>query len=195
MYKKPADDQVALFIRESNAIEEIHHDIDIVYDAWKKKQSDIPEIDGHIKAFNEMLNWMFSENFTVIEPEHISKLHMTLMQDLLQPYELGFRREWVRVGPRLCPPPLAIKGLLMQWCKKINAMEFPTVKDIWDAHLAYEYIHPFIDGNGRSGRLIWLWLRYKHGHDFDHVVNSTKFHKYYPCFDSFNWDAWIDKNK
>ena len=25
------------------------------------------------------------------------------------------------------------------------------------AHLAYETLHPFTDGNGRSGRAIWLW--------------------------------------
>lgn len=24
-------------------------------------------------------------------------------------------------------------------------------------HCKYEYLHPFIDGNGRSGRAIWLW--------------------------------------
>lgn len=24
-------------------------------------------------------------------------------------------------------------------------------------HIAYEFLHPFTDGNGRSGRAIWLW--------------------------------------
>ncbi len=26
-----------------------------------------------------------------------------------------------------------------------------------DTHLAYENLHPFMDGNGRSGRALWAW--------------------------------------
>ena len=29
----------------------------------------------------------------------------------------------------------------------------------YKVHLAYEDLHPFSDGNGRSGRAIWLWMR------------------------------------
>lgn len=28
----------------------------------------------------------------------------------------------------------------------------------YQAHQAYENLHPFTDGNGRSGRAIWLWM-------------------------------------
>ena len=34
----------------------------------------------------------------------------------------------------------------------------------YEAYVLYELLHPFTDGNGRSGRLVWLWLMVrKHG--------------------------------
>lgn len=28
----------------------------------------------------------------------------------------------------------------------------------YEAHVEYETLHPFTDGNGRSGRAVWLWM-------------------------------------
>jgi len=59
----------------------------------------------------------------------------------------------VRVG-NYYPPPggpeieLRLEELLRTAYPVINS--YPT-------HLAYEQLHPFTDGNGRSGRTLWLW--------------------------------------
>jgi hypothetical protein len=35
--------------------------------------------------------------------------------------------------------------------------------DVFLTHCAYEDLHPFTDGNGRSGRALWLWMMLKRG--------------------------------
>jgi len=44
----------------------------------------------------------------------------------------------------------------------------------YEAHKEYERIHPFTDGNGRTGRLLWLWQMLDRGtnplkHGFLHI--------------------------
>lgn len=35
----------------------------------------------------------------------------------------------------------------------------------YDVHVAYETLHPFMDGNGRSGRVLWAWQMRNEGLD------------------------------
>lgn len=35
----------------------------------------------------------------------------------------------------------------------------------YEVHVAYEELHPFMDGNGRSGRVLWAWQMRDEGQD------------------------------
>lgn len=37
--------------------------------------------------------------------------------------------------------------------------------DPWEVHCSYQTLHPFTDGNGRSGRALWLWMMLNQGAD------------------------------
>jgi Fic family protein len=58
------------------------------------------------------------------------------------------------------PPPEHVSGLLADLRDFCNADELPAVAQAAIAHAQFETIHPFVDGNGRTGRaLIHLVLR------------------------------------
>lgn len=182
-----ADHEAAEFITESNAIEAIDIPFPSVFMGVAKGKHKIPEISGQVNA----MQYMVENHKLDLTPKMIVTLHTKLMKGLLSPWYLGIRKDWVRVGSRLCPAPIAVRPMLEKWCEKVNTLKNPTEEEIWQTHLAYESIHPFIDGNGRSGRLLWLWLRYKHGYSYKCVFNATKFDFYYPQFDPFVWETWI----
>jgi len=61
----------------------------------------------------------------------------------------------VRIGDDR--PPAGGPGIRRQLGVLLDAMNAQAMSP-WEAHLAYVRLHPFTDGNGRSGRALWAWM-------------------------------------
>lgn len=70
------------------------------------------------------------------------------------------------VAVYVCPPPSELKELIQQLIKYINQDSVdPAPIKVALSHFVYEKIHPFIDGNGRLGRVLIHLLMKKYGYN------------------------------
>ena len=118
----------------------------------------------------------------------ILTLHEMLISNIRDDIAGRFRKEneYVRVGSHIAPAPQEVVDRLEKMLVEYNASSHENViKRIARLHLNFEYIHPFIDGNGRIGRVINNYLLIREGF----VPINIKFidrRKYYDAFNEFD---------
>lgn len=115
-------------------------------------------------------------------------LHKMLISNIRDDIAGRFRREgeWVRVGSHIAPDPKEIAERLEKTLAGYYAASHENIIiRIARLHLAFEYTHPFNDGNGRIGRVINNYLLIREGF----VPINIKFidrENYYEAFKEFD---------
>lgn len=118
----------------------------------------------------------------------ILSLHKMLISNIRDDVAGRFRKEgeYVRVGSHIAPAPNEILERLEKMFIEYNSSSHENIiKRIAKLHLTFEYTHPFIDGNGRIGRVINNYLLIREGF----VPINIKFidrSKYYEAFKEFD---------
>lgn len=117
----------------------------------------------------------------------ILELHRILAGDVMDQGEAGkYRMISVRVGVYQPPPADAVSGLmfeLLEWWNTASRELSPVLSSAI-LHDRFEAIHPFADGNGRTGRALALWELYRRGFDTHHIFSVDEYYwedrpKYY----------------
>lgn len=159
---------VETFLRESNAIESVYDD----------------------ESYNTALQaWEFVCSENELHVDIIFEAHRLLMVDKLWPSQIGcFRRANVRVGSQVLMDWSEVPSRMSEWVANVNnSMKFPRGEDdneqmsrYW--HVKFEMIHPFVDGNGRIGRILMNWWRVMVGLPILVIYEKDKL-EYYKWFE------------
>jgi len=119
--------------------------------------------------------------------ELILLLHKMLLSNIEDKIAGRFRNEleWVRVGTHVAPDPKEVTKLLEKMLHAYNAQANQhVVERIALQHLTFEYIHPFVDGNGRIGRVLNNYFLLREGYVPINIKFSNR-SKYYSAFEEF----------
>lgn len=157
--------EVLKMLRESNAIEGVYDKSSLIqaHRAWK-----------------------LAMQYDTMTPSLIKHLHRVMMKNQpLAEHEKGAWRTvpvWIG-GEKKSQPPLVIQQQVAEWCFRTNTVDrnFDPVT----LHIEFEDIHPFVDGNGRMGRLLLNWHLVKRNKAPLLIYTEADKKTYYRLFSSY----------
>ncbi|MCY4127702.1 MAG: Fic family protein [Gammaproteobacteria bacterium] len=175
----------------------------------RNRPDDVAEIVSYVAAMNHGLKRLLEIPVSV---RLIRELHEQLLRgtrgSLLSPGEFRTSQNWIGAAgctlqdARFVPPPPYQVGLEMsEWEKFVHSeSDLPLLIKIALAHCQFETIRPFLDGNGRLGRLLITFLFCERNVLQEPVLYLSLFFKKYrqqyydelqSVRDNGTWERWI----
>jgi Fic family protein len=169
---------------------------------------DVQEVSNYVAAMDYGLKRL-REGFP-LSLRLIREIHDILLRkgrgSSKQPGEFRRTQNWIggtRPGNALFvpPPPNELAGCLDNFEKFLHDDTTPTLIRAALAHVQFESIHPFLDGNGRLGRLLITFLLCAEGALKEPMLYLSLYFKqqrkqYYDLLqavrDRGDWEAWVE---
>ncbi len=171
---------------------------------------DVREVHNYVLAMNHGLERLKT---LPISNRLVREIHAVLMEGVrggaATPGE--FRRSQNWIGPPGCtlkeatfvpPPPTEMNQALTEWEKFLHApTELPPLIVCALMHYQFEAIHPFLDGNGRVGRLLITFFLCERNHlsepllylsDYFERTRSDYYRHLLEVSQSGTWRAWLE---
>jgi Fic family protein len=148
-----------------------------------RESNNIEDVWGEEEVAQSLIAWHYLVEQEMLTLEVLLELHRLVMLNLL-PEGRGQRGQLrlhnVTVGGRLCPHYRDVPTLVGDWLNLMRRENLPELTPTY-THIEFEHIHPFIDGNGRTGRMLMWWHARKIGIEPQIIRFGERF-KYYDWF-------------
>lgn len=156
--------------------------------------------ENHMNALNFVLSdgWEINVN-TPLDIHRILTKNIDFFENSNNSGKYRIQDVWI--GSEIAPSSYLIHKLMHeQWFPSVNTLtnlvydnKMSAIESAWIIHHMFQVIHPFIDGNGRTGRLLFTKILKDLGED-PHIIHYLDRHEYYDCIQYFRDKNW-DQNK
>lgn len=147
-------------------------------------------IKDHLEATGHRDAFCFLEDFVksgdAVSEAFVRQLHSLVLSD--KPMDKGVYRAIpvVITGAVHTPPqPYMVAPMMEGWVRDLQATQLHPLVAAAEFHIRFEAIHPFIDGNGRTGRLLSNFILMRAGY----LPISIKYENrraYYEAFTAYH---------
>lgn len=148
---------------ESSSIENINTTLEDVLQNQLFPEQERRQPDKEVLRYRDAVYWAFDNLKNIpVSSRMITGIHQKLLPEVTS----GYRKTQNKIansetGKVLYTPPEAnyIPGLISNWEKYVNEASniHPLIRNII-AHYQFEAVHPFVDGNGRTGRILMVLM-------------------------------------
>ena len=135
----------------------------LLYEASRRPSGDVLEVHNYVRALEDGLRLLDDLPICL---RLVNQTHSILLSDVRgqnkRPGEIRNAQVWI--GPEgtplqdaryVPPPPGMVLDLMLDWERFANEeLEMPPLVQCALLHYQFEAIHPYLDGNGRMGRLL-----------------------------------------
>ncbi|KAM8961272.1 protein adenylyltransferase FICD isoform 1-T2 [Pelodytes ibericus] len=169
------------------SLSEIRHIIETRYAVPGKSLEEQNEVIG-MHAAMKYVNTTLVSRIGSVSISDILEIHRRVL-GYVDPVEAGrFRINQVFVGHHIPPHPRDVEKHmqeLVQWLNSEDAMNLHPVEFAALAHYKLVYIHPFVDGNGRTSRLLMNLILMQAGYP-PITIRKEQRSEYYNVLDQAN---------
>jgi Fic family protein len=167
---------------------------------------DVQEVSNYIAALSYGIERLSTlpVSLRLIRESHERLVHGT-RGDKKAPGEFRRSQNWIGGSKPsdamfVPPPPHELQDILSAFEKFLHSQEYPVLIKVGLAHAQFETIHPFLDGNGRVGRMLIALMLVAEGvleRPWLYVSLHFKKHrdKYYFLLQEVrtqgNWEEWL----
>jgi Fic family protein len=141
----------------------------------------IESVDNPREDAQSLLAWEYINSVEEVGISELLETHRLITVNQLNRQAAGhFRSTFVQVGGEVAPSPWLSQQLIHNLLFELAT--YPQDIDPINDHIRFEKAHPFIDGNGRTGRMLMWYHQIRIGQTPWLVLNDTKEKDYYPIF-------------